>query len=80
MKKYIDVPQYTTLKNIQKNSFTFSATQYKKFNIKNNNKLKVKDLSDYVTQVVPKITQEKFHYSQTPQIKLNKNFILRGEN
>ena len=43
MKKYIDVPQYTTLKNIQKNSFTFSATQYKKFNIKNNNKLKVKD-------------------------------------
>lgn len=45
-----------------------------------NDKLKVKDLSDYVTQVVPKITQEKFHYSQTPQIKLNKNFILRGEN
>lgn len=43
MKKYVDIPQYTTLKNIQKNSFTFSATQYKTFNIKNNNKLKVKD-------------------------------------
>lgn len=43
MKKYIDVPQYTTLKNIQENSFTFSATQYKTFNIKNKNKLKVKD-------------------------------------
>lgn len=43
MKNYIDIPQYTTLKNIQKNSFTFSATQYKTFNIKNNNKLKVKD-------------------------------------
>ncbi len=43
MKKYIDVPQYTTLNNIQENSFTFSATQYKTFNIKNKNKLKVKD-------------------------------------
>lgn len=43
MKNYVDIPQYTTLKNIQKNSFTFSATQYKTFNIKNNNKLKVKD-------------------------------------
>ena len=43
MKKYIDVPQYTTLDDIQKNSFTFSATQYKTFNIKNKNKLKVKD-------------------------------------
>ena len=41
MKKYIDVPQYTTLNNIQENAFTFSATQYKTFNIKN--KLKVKD-------------------------------------
>lgn len=43
MKKYIDVPQYTTLNNIQENAFTFSATQYKTFNIKNKNKLKVKD-------------------------------------
>ena len=45
-----------------------------------NDKLKVKDLSDYVTQVVPKITQEKFHFEQRPQVKLNQNFILRGEN
>lgn len=43
MKKYIDIPRYTTLKNIQKNSFTFSATQYKTLNIKNSNKLKVRD-------------------------------------
>lgn len=45
-----------------------------------NQTLKVNVLSDHVTELVPKITQEKFHFEQRPQVKLNQNFILRGEN
>lgn len=43
-----------------------------------NDKLKVWGLADHVSEVVPNITQEKFHFSQTPQAKLNQNFILSG--
>lgn len=41
-----------------------------------NDKLKVWGLADHVSEIVPKITKEKFQYSQVPQAKLNKNFIL----
>ena len=44
-----------------------------------NDKLKVWGLADHISEVVPKITQEKFHFIQTPQAKLNKNFILTGD-
>lgn len=47
----------------------------------NNDKLKVWGLADHISEIVPKITQEKFHFSQKPQAKLNQNFILiEGEN
>jgi len=45
----------------------------------NNDKLKVWGLADHISEIVPRITQEKFHFSQTPQAKLNQNFILTGE-
>lgn len=44
----------------------------------NNDKLKVWGLAEHISEVVPKITQEKFHFSQTPQAKLNQNFTLVG--
>lgn len=44
-----------------------------------NDKLKVWGLADHVSEVVPNITQEKFHFSQIPQAKLNQNFILSGD-
>ena len=37
MKRYIDIPQYTTLSNIKKRNYTLSATQYKSFCIENQN-------------------------------------------
>lgn len=43
-----------------------------------NQTLKVNVLSDHVTELVPKITQEKFHFEQRPQVKLNQNFILKN--
>lgn len=43
MKNYINIPQYTTLKDIQKNSFTLSATQYKIFYIKNKNQKRIQE-------------------------------------
>lgn len=42
----------------------------------NNRKLKVWGLADHVSEVVPKITKEKFRFEQRPQAKLNTNFIL----
>ena len=44
-----------------------------------NQTLKVNVLSEHVTELVPKITQEKFHFEQRPQVKLNKNFILSDD-
>lgn len=44
-----------------------------------NDKLQVWGLADHVSEVVPNITQEKFHFSQIPQAKLNQNFILSGD-
>lgn len=45
----------------------------------NNDKLKVWGLADHISEIVPRITQEKFHFLQIPQAKLNQNFILTGE-
>lgn len=53
---------------------TLTAHQLEIFN--KNQTLKVNVLSDHVTELVPKITQEKFHFKQRPQVKLNQNFIL----
>lgn len=84
MKNYIDVPQYTTLKNIQKNSFTFSATQYKTFNIKNNNKLKVKDFlfrelirDDLGVEVGSEsyIDNSDYYFMKTAALQENSNLI-----
>ena len=44
----------------------------------NNPKLKVLGLANHVSELVPKITKEKFQYEQIPQSKLNKNFILKN--
>ncbi|QKJ26135.1 Sel1/tetratricopeptide repeat domain-containing protein [Aliarcobacter cibarius] len=44
-----------------------------------NQTLKVNVLSEHVTELVPKITQEKFHFEQRPQVKLNQNFILSDD-
>lgn len=44
-----------------------------------NQTLKVNVLSDHVTELVPKITQEKFHFEQRPQVKLNQNFVLSND-
>ena len=46
MKKYIDIPRFTTLKNMTEKSYTFSATQYKTFSIKNKNQKEVKEFLD----------------------------------
>lgn len=45
-RKYIDVPQFTTLKEIKERNYTLSASQYKKFYIKNDNQLKVEKFLD----------------------------------
>lgn len=42
-KRYIDIPKYTTIQEIMNNEYTLSATQYKKFCIKNKNLLTVGD-------------------------------------
>lgn len=39
--KYIYIPQFTTIKNIIEKNYTLSSTQYKSFNVKNKNLLKV---------------------------------------
>ena len=44
----------------------------------NNPKLKVLGLANHVSELVPRITKEKFQYEQIPQSKLNKNFILKN--
>ena len=46
MKRYIDIPQYTTLSNIKKRNYTLSATQYKSFCIENQNIQKLSDFLD----------------------------------
>ena len=56
--------------------FTYSVLE----SFDNNEKLKVWGLANDVSQMVPKITKEKYKYEQTPQTKLNRNFILKGEN
>lgn len=56
--------------------FTYSVLEA----FDNNEKLKVWGLANDVSQMVPKITKEKYKYEQTPQTKLNRNFILKGEN
>lgn len=55
--------------------FTYSVLD----GFEKNSNLKVWGLADHVSKVVPKITQEKFHFQQVPQAKLNKNFTLSGE-
>lgn len=45
-KDYIDVPIYTTINDIEKKEYTLSATQYKTFNIKNKNIIKIRDFLD----------------------------------
>ena len=52
--------------------FTYSVLDA----FKNNEKLKVSNLAEHVLKLVPQITEEKFHYRQNPQIKLNENFII----
>lgn len=56
--------------------FTYSVLEA----FDNNEKLKVWELANDVSQIVPKITKEKYKYEQIPQTKLNRNFILKGEN
>ncbi len=56
--------------------FTYSVLDA----FKNNENLKVWGLAVHVSEVVPKITQEKFHFEQRPESKLNHNFILSGDN
>lgn len=46
MKTYIDIPQFTTLHNIEEREYTLSATQYKSFCINNTNVLKISDFLD----------------------------------
>ncbi len=46
MKTYIDVPQFTTLHDIEEREYTLSATQYKTFCINNTNVLKIGDFLD----------------------------------
>lgn len=45
-KNYIDVPKYTTFKDIIDNNFSLSASQYKEFVIKNKNQKLVSDFLD----------------------------------
>jgi type I restriction enzyme S subunit len=45
-KNYIDVPKYTTFKDIVDNNFSLSASQYKAFEIKNKNQKLVSDFLD----------------------------------
>ena len=40
-KQYIDIPQYTTYNEIVSKDYSFSATQYKTFCIKNSNVIPV---------------------------------------
>ncbi len=47
MKKYINIPQYTTLNEIIQRNFTLSATQYKRFCIKNSNIKTIKDFLEH---------------------------------
>jgi len=35
-------------------------------------------LANIVTDTVPRISKEKFHFKQIPQVKLNRNFSLIG--
>ena len=42
-KQYIDIPQYTTYNEIASKSYSFSATQYKTFCIKNSNTIPVSE-------------------------------------
>lgn len=42
-KQYIDTPQFTTIKDVEDNNYSLSASQYKTFCIKNKNTLCVQD-------------------------------------
>lgn len=42
-KQYIDIPQYTTYKEITSKDYSFSATQYKTFCIKNSNTIPISE-------------------------------------
>ena len=54
--------------------FTYSVIDA----LKNNDKLNVFKLANIVTDTVPRISKEKFHFKQIPQVKLNRNFSLIG--
>ena len=61
----------------QSGNITFPKPFHARF-LMNNPKLKVLGLANHVSELVPKITKEKFQYEQIPQSKLNKNFILKN--
>ena len=52
--------------------FTYSVIDA----FKHNSQLSVFQLADIVIKTVPKISKEKFHFKQIPQVQLNKNFSL----